>query len=388
MNYFSLKSRLKCNRQRLHFFTAGAFILAVTCPQRVFAGEVAERQKPALHDTTISSVDRAIKRESKTGARSNSDSEKSAVKDLKESKGMILLPAGTFWMGCDEASFNDARPVHKVHVNQFWIDKTEVTNEQFAKFVEATGYKTIAEIKPSAKDFPDAPPENLVAGAVVFTPPVHTVSKHSHYNWWHYVPGANWRHPEGPQSNIKQRMHHPVVHIAWPDAVAYAKWAGKRLPSEAEFEYATRGGLDRKQFSWGNDFKPKGKWQANLWQGLFPYKNTGEDGFVTTSPVATFPANGYGLYDLTGNVWEWCSDWYRPDYYQTCVDKKIENNPPGPEDSADPNEPSVPKRVQRGGSFLCTDQYCARYLAGARGKGEPSSGSSNVGFRCVKDSSP
>lgn len=310
------------------------------------------------------------------------------AKAPEQSKGMVWVAGGKFWMGCEDQSFNDVRPIHQVDLKGFWVDRTEVTNAEYAKFVEATGYKTVAERKPDAKDFPGAPPENLVPGAVVFTPPTQAVSKHSHYNWWRYVPGANWRHPQGPASDIKKLSTHPVVDVAWEDASAYAKWAGKRLPTEAEFEYAARGGLDRKLFSWGNELRPGGKWQANIWQGRFPYKNTAEDGFADSAPVCSFSPNGYGLYDMTGNVWEWCADWYRPNYYQTVLDEKLASNPQGPKDSFDPIEPSQPKRVQRGGSFLCTDQYCARYLVGARGKGEPSSGCSNVGFRCVKDNAP
>lgn len=300
-------------------------------------------------------------------------------------KDMVSIPPGTFWMGCNDRSFSDVLPIHQVHIDGFWIDKTPVTNEQFARFVRATGYKTVAEQKPKAEDFPGAPKENLVPGALVFTPPQGPVSLRSHYQWWRYVPGACWLHPQGPKSNLKGIGQHPVVQIAWDDAAAYARWAGKRLPTEAEFEYAARGGLDRKTFVWGDDFKPGGKWQANTWQGNFPARNTAEDGFVTTAPVASFPANGYGLYDMAGNVWEWCSDWYRPDYYKSFAPDQIANNPKGPAESWDPHEPGVAKRVQRGGSFLCTDQYCARYMVGARGKGEPSSGCSNVGFRCVKD---
>lgn len=301
---------------------------------------------------------------------------------------MVWIAPGTFWMGCEEASFIDTKPIHQVHIDGFWLDKTLVTNEQFADFVCATDYVTIAERKPQAKDFPGAPEKNLVAGSLVFSPPSQKVSLHSHYEWWRYVPGANWRHPEGPKSNLTGRWRHPVVQVAYDDALAYAKWAGKRLPTEAEFEYAARAGLDRKLYSWGDTFKPGGKWQANVWQGNFPNSNTAEDGFTSTSPVASFQANAYGLYDMTGNVWEWCSDWYRSDYYKSFPASQIVNNPHGPSDSLDPNEPNVPKRVQRGGSFLCTDQYCARYLVGARGKGEPSSGCSNVGFRCVKDTAP
>ncbi len=307
---------------------------------------------------------------------------------INEYKGMIFIPSGTFWMGCEEGSFIDTKPVHQVRIDGFWLDKKLITNEQFAEFVNATDYLTVAERKPQAKDFPGAPTKNLVPGSLVFTPPTYAVSLRSHYQWWRYVPGANWRHPEGPKSNLTGRWHHPVVQIAYDDALAYAKWAGKRLPTEAEFEYAARGGLDRKLFSWGDSLKSNGQWQANIWQGNFPEKNTAEDGFCNTSPVASFPANNYGLYDMTGNVWEWCSDWYRADYYKSLPAAQIVKNPPGPVDSLDPNEPSVPKRVQRGGSFLCTDQYCARYLVGARGKGEPSSGCSNVGFRCAKNSNP
>lgn len=304
---------------------------------------------------------------------------------MQEGDGMVLLPGGTFWMGCQDKSFEDVRPFHKVHLNKFWIDRTEVTNEQFSRFVGATGYKTVAERVPDARDFPGAPPENLVAGALVFTPPSHPVSLHSHYNWWRYVPGADWKHPEGPQSNIDARMNYPVVQVAWEDANAYAKWAGKRLPTEAEFEYAARGGLERKLYSWGNQFRPGGKWQANTFQGTFPYENTKEDGFAGAAPVSSFPPNRFGLYDMTGNVWEWCFDWYRPDYYEQIAGHGVVSNPRGPTDSVDPNEPNVPKRVYRGGSFLCTDQYCSRYLVGTRGKGEPDSGCCNIGFRCVKD---
>jgi formylglycine-generating enzyme len=309
-------------------------------------------------------------------------------KPLEERNGMVKIGPGTFYMGCEDPSFIDVRPVHQVRLDGFWLDKAEVSNKEFARFVHATGYKTVAQRKPQAKDFPGAPPENLVPGSLVFVPPTHAVSGRSHYDWWRYVAGADWQHPEGPESNINNRWQHPVVQVAWEDANAYAKWAGKRLPTEAEFEYAARGGLDRKLYSWGDELKPKGKWQANIWQGKFPYKNSGEDGFATTAPIGSFPPNGYGLYDMTGNVWEWCSDWYRADYYQRIPPGAVMSNPQGPEDSLDPQEPGVKKKVQRGGSFLCTDQYCARYLVGARGKGEISSGCSNVGFRCAKSTDP
>lgn len=313
------------------------------------------------------------------------DTNKGNAKKIKSkaSEGMVRIPKGEFLMGCKDPDFPDAKPIHKVRLSGFWLDKTTVTNEQFAQFVKETNYVTVAERIPRHQDFPDAPTKNLVAGSLVFKSPSHHVSLSSHYQWWQYVPGADWRHPEGPDSDIKNRMNHPVVHVAWQDAVAYANWAGKRLPTEAEFEYAARGGLDQKMFSWGDQLKPNDKWQANIWQGDFPRNNTEEDGYISTAPVSSFPPNGFGLYDMTGNIWQWCSDWYRSDYYKT-LRNKTTVNPQGPEDSFDPKEPKVAKRVQRGGSFLCSDQYCARYLVGARGKGEPDSSSCHVGFRCAK----
>jgi sulfatase modifying factor 1 len=299
--------------------------------------------------------------------------------------GMIRIPGGEFWMGCDDSATPDARPFHRVRLSSFWIDRTEVTNQQFARFVRATGYVTVAERKPDPRDFPSAPPDSLVPGSLVFTPPGGKVSLTSVYGWWRYQPGANWRHPEGPGSDLKGRENHPVVHVAWEDAAAYARWAGQRLPTEAEWEFAARGGLDRQRYGWGNTLKPGGKWPANIWQGHFPDQNRAEDGFRGTAPVASFPANGYGLYDMSGNVWEWCADWYRPDTYQAlAAANSVSRNPKGPKSSFDPREPGIAKRVQRGGSFLCCDQYCSRYIVGARGKGAVDSGTSHVGFRCVR----
>jgi len=280
----------------------------------------------------------------------------------------------------------DAKPWHPVYVDAYWMDKTEVTNEQFAWFAKDTGCITVAARRPRAEDFPGAPPQNLVAGSVVFTPPKRAVALNNHFQWWNYAHGANWRHPEGPGSDIKKRINQPMVHIAYEDAVAYRKWAGKRLPTEAEFEFASRGGLDRRRYDWGDEFMPGGKPMANTFQGHFSDTNTGEDGYLGTAPVGSFPANGYALFDMAGNVWEWTSDWYRPDYYQTlAASGEVAVNPTGPADGFDPSEPGVRKRVQRGGSFLCTDQYCARYMAGGRGKGEPDTGTNHLGFRCVRE---
>ncbi|MBO0861310.1 MAG: formylglycine-generating enzyme family protein [Chloracidobacterium sp.] len=298
--------------------------------------------------------------------------------------GMVWVPGGTFWMGCDDCGMPDAAPAHLVTVDGFWMDRTPVTNAEFTRFVDATGYLTIAERKPDPKDFPGAPEEKLVPGCAVFSPPGEPVSLEDPYAWWRYVPGANWRRPEGPESSIKGREDHPAVHIAWDDAVAYARWAGKRLPTEAEFEFAARGGLDRNRYAWGNELKPGGKWVANIWQGRFPSHNTKEDGYERTSPVMAFSPNGFGFYDMGGNVWQWCSDWYRPDYFTRLAAQGTAINPQGPQDSYDPQEAGIPKRVQKSGSFLCSDQYCSRYMVGSRGKGASDSGGSNTGFRLVK----
>ena len=308
--------------------------------------------------------------------------------------GMIWIPGGEFSMGCADPrgqpfggpdAMRDARPIHRVYVDGFWIDRTEVTNERFSAFVAATGYVTVAERPPRPEDFPGAPPENLVPGGLVFTPPPGSVSLANHYVWWTYVPGANWRHPNGPDSSIEGRDDDAVVQVAHEDAAAFAAWAGKRLPTEAEWEFAARGGLAGNLYPWGNAFRPAGRFMANTWQGRFPSENTASDGYAATAPVGQFPPNAYGLHDMSGNVWEWCSDWYRPDAYaMRHTSGQSVRNPRGPNDSFDPQEPHEKKRVLRGGSFLCTEQYCARYIVGTRGKAEPSSGCSHIGFRCVK----
>src|SRR3984957_13118514 len=301
--------------------------------------------------------------------------------------GMVWIRGGRFWMGTDH--MEDAQPVHQVEVKGFWIDRTNVTNEEFARFVKATGYVTIAERPLDPKEFPNLASDELAAGSVVFTPPPNPISLDNPLAWWRFVRGANWRHPDGPNSDLRGKENYPVVHIAWSDATAYTKWAGKRLPTEAEWEFAARGGLDRQNYVWGNELKPNGKWKANTFQGHFPDRNTSEDGFAGISPVASFEANGYGLYDMSGNVWQWVSDWYRPDYYaQLSRDGSLATNPAGPPDSFDPQEPGVRKRVQKGGSFLCTDQYCERYMPGARGKGDPETGTNlSVFAACARDES-
>ncbi len=309
--------------------------------------------------------------------------------------GMVWIPGGEFSMGAADPrslehggheAMADARPIHRVYVDPFWMDATEVTNEQFARFVKATGYVTVAEKKPTREEFPDAPEENLKAGSVVFTPPSVEVPLDDHYRWWSYVPGASWRHPQGAGSDLRGREKYPVVHVAYEDAVAYAQWAGKRLPTEAEWEFAARGGLSGKLYPWGDELKPGGRWAANIYEGRFPVRggDLGEDGYVGLAPVAQYAPNAYGLYDVAGNVWEWVSDWYRPDYYATLAGR-VTRNPQGPADSFDPAEPTQPKRVHRGGSYLCTEQYCTRYMLGTRGKGEVRTGSNHLGFRCVRN---
>jgi formylglycine-generating enzyme required for sulfatase activity len=308
---------------------------------------------------------------------------------------MVWIPGGEFSMGANDPpdmddvgmkATLDARPIHRVYVDGFFMDRTDVTNAQFAEFVKATGYLTVAERTPTAEEFPGAPPENLFAGSVVFSPPDHAVSLDNHFQWWSYMRGANWRHPLGPRSDLQGKENYPVVHIAYADAEAYAKWAGKRLPTEAEWEFAARGGQAGKPFVWGDEFRPRGAWMANTHQGHFPQKDSGEDGFIGIAPVGHYSPNAYGLYDMAGNVWQWTSDWYRPDYYQQLASATtVARNPQGPESSLDPYEPNQPKKAQRGGSFLCTDQYCSRYIVGTRGKGEISTGTDHLGFRCVRD---
>ena len=290
---------------------------------------------------------------------------------------MVDIPAGEFVMGSD-AGEPDERPAHPVKLKAFRMEVTEVTNARFAAFVTATGYVTVAERQPDVTKVPGANP-----GSAVFFPVRASLDPRDwdtdHPPWWQYVEGANWRHPNGPGSTLKGKMTHPVVHIAWEDAAAYAKWCGRRLPSEAEWEYAARGGLDRQEHCWGATRQgTDGKWFANTFQGEFPHADTGADGFKGTSPVRSFPPNGYGLHDTSGNVWEWCADWYDSTYYG----RAPRDNPPGP-DAGEPDR-GQPQRVRRGGSFLCAEGYCRRYVPSARDKNPTDSGASHTGFRCAE----
>lgn len=307
-------------------------------------------------------------------------SSNATLKGGKDSVLMIFVKGGKFTMGSDY--FKDAAPKQEVEVSSFYMDEHEVTNAQFAQFVAETNYVTVAERPLDPKEFPGVDPRMLVSGSAVFVGNTEVSDLSNSLAWWEYIPGACWMHPEGPQSNIKGRENHPVVHIAYEDAEAYAKWAGKRLPTEAEWEFAAKANTHKDEaFYWGNEIKKDGKWMANTYQGAFPKKNAKLDGFDGTAPVKSYPANAIGLYDMVGNVWEWCADYYRSGYDANT--SKV--NPRGPSDSHDPQEPSLVKRVQRGGSFLCVDNYCERYKAGGRGKGEINSPTNNVGFRCVKD---
>ena len=312
-----------------------------------------------------------------------------------EPPGMVWIPPGEFWMGSEHAMFENEWPAHRVKLDGFWMDAHEVTNAEFRKFVEATGYVTVAEKAPDWEemkktrppDAPKPPDEKLVPSALVFASPKESVPLDDPAAWWAVTPGADWKHPEGPDSNLDGRDDHPVVHVAWEDAVAYAEWVGKRLPTEAEWEYAARGGLDRKRFCWGNT-PPKetdGR-LANIWQGKFPLQNTKIDGYERTAPVGSYPPNGYGLFDMAGNVWEWCADWYRADEYVRCARPGVLDNPKGPDDFWDPAEPLVPKRVTRGGSFLCHVTYCESYRPAARRGTAIDNGMSHLGFRCVVSS--
>lgn len=305
---------------------------------------------------------------------------------------MVKLPGGVFMMGAEDGikmtgpqGLNHERPVHEVELSPFWIDKYPVTNKEYAAFVKATGHITYSEKEPSPEDFPGAKPEMLVPASIVFKQPTKQVDMRNYFNWWEYTPGANWRHPEGPNSHILKRDSHPVVHVTYEDAMAYCQWQGKTLPTEAQWEYAARGGLSGKTYVWGNNPIHLQKDVMNYWRGNFPYENEKPANEITTTPVGSFEPNGFGLYDMAGNVWEWVSDWYHPRYYEVSPKK----DPTGvkKEHSLDPNQPGLPKKVVRGGSFLCSENYCTGYRPSARMATEPLASSNHIGFRCIKNPS-
>jgi len=301
--------------------------------------------------------------------------------------GMIFIPGGEFRMGSDK-HYPEEAPVHRVRVDSFWMDARLVTNADFKRFVAATGHVTTAEESPDPRDYPGALPEMLAPSSLVFVKPKHRVDLRDIRNWWVYTRSANWRHPQGPDSTIDGLDHHPVVHVSYQDAAAYAAWAGKELPTEAEWEFAARGGLDGAEFAWGNEERPQGRYMANYWQGEFPWQNEASDGFEGTSPVGAFPPNGFGLFDMIANTWEWTSDWYQPRHpheaQKACC---VPENPRGgrKRDSFDPQQPKIriPRKVLKGGSHLCAINYCFRYRPAARFPQPIDTSTCHVGFRCI-----
>jgi len=301
--------------------------------------------------------------------------------------GMLWIPGGTFMMGSDH-HYPEEKPAHRVTVDGFWMDATPVTNAQFRAFVAATGHVTFCELPPKAEDYPGALPEMLKAASSVFVAPPGPVSLRDHFQWWRFVPDADWRRPQGAGSSIEGKDDHPAVHLAWTDVEAYARWAGKDIATEAEWEFAARGGLEGAEFAWGDEMTPGGRHQANTWQGDFPWQNLAEDGFVGTSPVGSYAPNGWGLYDMTGNVWEWTQTWYAPRHpdekAKACC---VPRNPRGApmEQSYDPAMPQlpIPRKVMKGGSHLCAPNYCRRYRPAARMAQPVDTSTSHLGFRCI-----
>jgi formylglycine-generating enzyme len=313
--------------------------------------------------------------------------------DDTSTAGMKYIAGGSFVMGGDnEQASVDEFPKHNVSVDAFWMDETEVTNAQFKKFVDATGYITTAEKKPDWEELkktlppgtPKPPDSILVAASLVFKQTEKEVNLHDFNQWWNWVAGASWKHPQGPGSSIKGKDNYPVVQVSWFDAIAYCQWAGKRLPTEAEWEFAARGGLIGNIYPWGNEHVNAGRPKANSWEGKFPYLNEMKDGHLKAAPVRSYACNGYGLYDIAGNVWEWCSDWYDAEYYKAAT-AAVAANPKGPQSSKDPEDPYTPKKSLRGGSFLCNDSYCSGYRVARRMKSSPDTGLEHTGFRCVRD---
>jgi formylglycine-generating enzyme required for sulfatase activity len=368
--------------------------LFITAPYKIAAQQTTIKKEKAIKklNATKSCCNSAIPNRFGVKTKSNFTEGKTvANSNIKNPEGMVWIPAGTFSMGGDnDQARQDEFPKHEVKLNGFFMDVTEVTNDQFAKFVAASGYVTTAEKdinwedlkKQLPADTPKPEPETLKAASLVFVPTQSEVSLQDYSQWWSWSHGANWKHPKGKDSDIVGKENSPVVHISWDDANSYCKWAGKRLPTEAEWEFAARGGLIKNVYTWGNERVDEGK-HCNYFQGNFPYKNEGADGFIGSAPVKSFAPNGYGLYDMAGNVWEWCADKYNNLYYESFKKIKFAINPKGPLKSFDPDEPLVAKRVMRGGSFLCNDSYCSGYRVSARMKSSADSSMEHLGFRCV-----
>lgn len=378
---------------RLSFLIISALLISIGCSQR--------NNKQNQESNEVVVVDTALTTELLSCCKIDSksrflvDNNKQAIPvDSMGPEGMVFIRGGIFAMGADnDQARADEYPKHTVEVNGFWMDVHEVTNAQFRQFVNETGYITVAE-KPTdwnemKKQLPLGTPKPhdslLVAGAMVFSPPNHAVPLNDYSQWWLWVKGANWKHPKGKGTSIEGIEDHPVVHISWNDAIAYCKWAGKRLPTEAEWEFAARGGLDNKIYPWGDEHISKAQPKANYWEGNFPYFNAEMDGAYATSAVRTFAPNAYGLYDMAGNVWEWTADWYDADYYQSYGGNEVVINPKGPEKNVNTGNVSEERKTMRGGSFLCNDSYCSSYRVAARMPGEINTGMSHTGFRCVKD---
>lgn len=370
-----------------YIFVAFAFFLSAS-------SSIAQKKVKSIKQDSIDCCTKIPARFGIGGLISETDSNNINKKGKVSHEGMVLIKAQTFLMGAnDNEGRVDEYPQHKVQLADFWIDATEVTNAQFKKFVDATGYITTAEQKPDWEliklQLPPGTPKPaedvLVAASLVFVKqPIGTPLDNA-AAWWSWKQGANWKHPKGPGSDIKGKDNYPVVHVSWDDAQAYCKWAGKQLPTEAQWECAARGGLKTK-YTWGSEDIEKGKPKANTWQGTFPSTNTKWDRFDGLAPVKQFAPNAMGLYDMAGNVWEWCSDWYREDTYTTQLENnsaQVIVNPIGPDDSYDPQEPNAPKRVVRGGSFLCNASYCKGYRVTARMKTSADTGLEHTGFRCV-----
>jgi formylglycine-generating enzyme required for sulfatase activity len=388
------KARSPLGRLALLGFIAFAsvFLLTLSSKRNVSKTEdIVQTQSAKSLGANDESIQKNSSKSVATAQNSNTSPEITASRKAS-TEDMVWIPPTEFLMGSNGSNaLRNEQPAHAVKLDGFWMDIHEVTNAQFQKFVDATGYITTAELKPDWEEMkktvppgtPRPPDEVMVPGSLVFIAPPGPVPTDDVSQWWAWTPGASWKHPEGPGTSTSGRENHPVVHVSWFDANAYSQWAGKRLPTEAEWECASRGKLNGKRFTWGDEPPKEDSRLANIWQGTFPNKNDKLDGWDRTSPVKTYPANGYGLYDMSGNVWEWCSDWYRADAYLQRAEQTSIVNPRGPKDSWDPAEPHAAKRVIRGGSFLCHITYCESYRTAARRGNTPDTGMSHLGFRCA-----